>query len=209
MNIDNLNSILIDVFKEIGNIGSGNAATALASIIDKKIDMAVPQVNILEFKHVTDILGGGEIPVVGIYFELDGDIEGNILFILNIDSAVNLVNILFNRQKENKENKELEDMDMSALSEIGNILAASYVNSLSSLTGLTLKISVPSISIDMAGAILSVPAIEFGQLGDKVLFIETQFEEDDKLVIGDLFLIPKMDSFKKILEKLGVSYGNN
>ena len=206
MNIDNLNSILIDVFKEIGNIGSGNAATALASIIDKKIDMAVPQVNILEFKHVTDILGGGEIPVVGIYFELDGDIEGNILFILNIDSAVNLVNILFNREKENK---ELEYMDMSALSEIGNILAASYVNSLSSLTGLTLRISIPSISIDMAGAILSVPAIEFGQLGDKVLFIETQFEEDDKLVIGDLFLIPKMDSFKKILEKLGVSYGNN
>ena len=206
MNIDNLNSILIDVFKEIGNIGSGNAATALASIIDKKIDMAVPQVNILEFKHVTDILGGGEIPVVGIYFELDGDIEGNILFVLNIDSAVNLVNILFNREKENK---ELEYMDMSALSEIGNILAASYVNSLSSLTGLTLRISIPSISIDMAGAILSVPAIEFGQLGDKVLFIETQFEEDDKLVIGDLFLIPKMDSFKKILEKLGVSYGNN
>lgn len=202
MNIDNLNSTLLDVFKEIGNIGSGNAATALASIIDKKIDMAVPQVNILEFKDVTDILGGGEIPVVGIYFELDGDIEGNILFVLNLDSALNLVGMLFNRPKANQ---ELEDMDMSALSEVGNILAASYVNSLSTLTGLTLKISIPSISIDMAGAILSVPAIEFGQLGDKVLFIETQFEEDGKMVVGDLFLIPKMNSFGKILEKLGVS----
>lgn len=194
--------MLLDVFKEIGNIGSGNAATALATIIDKKIDMAVPQVNILEFKDVTDILGGGEIPVVGIYFELDGDIEGNILFVLNLDSALNLVSMLFNRPEVNQ---ELEDMDMSALSEVGNILAASYANSLSSLTGLSLKISIPSISIDMAGAILSVPAIEFGQLGDKVLFIETQFEEDGKMVVGDLFLIPKMNSFGKILEKLGVS----
>lgn len=202
INIDNLNSMLLDVFKEIGNIGSGNAATALATIIDKKIDMAVPQVNILEFKDVTDILGGGEIPVVGIYFELDGDIEGNILFVLNLDSALNLVSMLFNRPEVNQ---ELEDMDMSALSEVGNILAASYANSLSSLTGLSLKISIPSISIDMAGAILSVPAIEFGQLGDKVLFIETQFEEDGKMVVGDLFLIPKMNSFGKILEKLGVS----
>lgn len=202
MNLDNLNAILLDVFKEIGNIGSGNAATALASIIDKKIDMAVPQVNILEFKDVTDILGGGEMPVVGIYFELDGDIEGNILFILNLESALNLVSMLFNRPVESQ---QLEDMDMSALSEVGNILAGSYVNSLSCLTGLILKISVPSISIDMAGAILSVPAIEFGQLGDKVLFIETQFEEDDRRVVGDLFLIPKMNSFEKILKKLGVS----
>lgn len=202
MNLDNLNTILLDVFKEIGNIGSGNAATALASIIDKKIDMAVPQVNILEFKDVTDILGGGEIPVVGIYFELDGDIEGNILFILNLESALNLVSMLFNRSEEST---QLEDMDMSALSEVGNILAGSYVNSLSCLTGLTLKISIPSISIDMAGAILSVPAIEFGQMGDKVLFIETQFEEDDRRVVGDLFLIPKMNSFEKILEKLGVN----
>lgn len=202
MNIDNMNSILIDVLKEIGNIGSGNAATALASMIDKKVDMDVPQVKILEFTDITDVLGGPEIPVVGIYFELDGDIEGNIMFILNVKSASNLVDMLFNREETHT---ELEDMDMSALSEVGNILAASYVNSLSILTGMTLKISIPSISIDMAGAILSVPAIEFGQIGDKILFIKTQFEEDNKKVAGDLFLIPKMDSFAKILKKLGVN----
>lgn len=202
MNIDNINSILLDVLKEIGNIGSGNAATALASMIDKKVDMDVPQVKILEFSDVTDVLGGPEIPVAGIYFELSGDIEGNIMFVLNVESAKNLVSMLFNRPNVND---SLEDMDMSALSEVGNILAASYINSLSTLTGMTLKISIPSISIDMAGAILSVPAIEFGQLGDRILFIETQFEEDNKRVAGDLFLIPKMDSFSKMLKKLGVS----
>jgi len=201
MDINNLNLTLIDVLKELGNIGSGNAATALASMLDKRIDMRVPQVNILEFSEVADVLGGEEIPVVGIYFQMDGDIVGNIMFILNIDSAKNLVNMLFKRDVPNK---ELDDMDISALSEVGNILAASYVNSLSTLTGLSLKISVPSINIDMAGAIISVPAIQFGHIGDTVLFIETQFEEDHKLVTGDLFLIPEINSFDTILKSLGV-----
>jgi len=201
MDINNLNLTLIDVLKELGNIGSGNAATALASMLDKRIDMRVPQVNILEFSEVADVLGGEEIPVVGIYFQMDGDIVGNIMFILNIDSAKNLVNMLFKREVPNK---ELDDMDISALSEVGNILAASYVNSLSTLTGLSLKISVPSINIDMAGAIISVPAIQFGHIGDTVLFIETQFEEDHKLVTGDLFLIPEINSFDTILKSLGV-----
>lgn len=195
------NDILLDVLKEIGNVGSGNAATALATMIDKKIDMDVPMVKILEFKKVSEILGDIEKPLVGIYFEMGGDLDGNIMFTLNIDSAKNLVNMLFGRTSDSE---EMDDMDMSALSEVGNILAASYINSLSGLTGLNLTLSVPSVSIDMAGAIISVPAIQFGHIGDHAIFIETQFEEGNKAISGDLFLIPEVDSFDKILKSLGV-----
>jgi len=198
---NSLNSTLLDVLKELGNIGSGNAATALASMLDKKVDMHVPKVKILEFKDVAGVLGDDEIPVVGIYFEMEGDISGNIMFILNLSSSKNLVNILLKREEGAP---ELDEMDMSALSEVGNILAASYVNSLSSLTGLSIRISVPSICVDMAGAILSVPAVQFGHIGDNVIFIETQFEEGDKKVSGDFFLIPDLNSFDKILNSLGV-----
>ncbi|WIV10880.1 chemotaxis protein CheC [Proteiniborus sp. MB09-C3] len=201
VDMNNLNSILLDVLKELGNIGSGNAATALATMIDKKVDMRVPQVKILEFKDVGEILGDSETPVVGIYFKMSDEIEGNIMFVLDIDSALNLTNMLFGRS--NSKN-ELDEMDMSALSEVGNILSASYINSLSALTGLKLKLSVPSICVDMAAAILSVPAVQFGHIGEHVIFIETQFEEDDRLITGDLFLIPEVDSFEKILSSLGV-----
>lgn len=201
MNINNMNSMLLDVLKELGNIGSGNAATALAKMIDKKVDMEVPKVKILEFKDVTEVLGGGDTPVSGIYFQMDGDVIGNILFVLDITSSKKLVEMIFKRAEIDD---VLDEMGMSVLSEIGNILAASYVNSLSSLTGLSVKISVPSINIDMAGAILSVPAIQFSHLGDNVLFIETQFQENGEKVIGNLFLIPEMDSFDKILKSLGV-----
>lgn len=199
MDVDNLNCVMIDVLKEIGNIGSGNAVTALASMLAKRIDMKVPKVRIMEFNDVAEMLGGEEKLVVGIYLNLGSDIEGNIMFILDLNSALNLTNMLLSR-----EDNELDDIAMSALSEVGNILASSYVNSLSSLTDLRITVSVPSLAVDMAGAILSVPAIQFGLIADQVLFIETIFEEGENFVHGNLFLLPDMDSFEKILSSLGV-----
>ncbi|MBU5314251.1 chemotaxis protein CheC [Tissierella carlieri] len=201
INVDNLNNFMIDVLKELGNIGAGNAATALANMISKKIDMKVPNVRIMEFRDVAEILGGEENLVIGIYFELMEDIVGNMMFALDINSAINLTNMLYNREKEDK---ELDEMDISALSEVGNIIASSYANSLSSLTGLKMYISVPSISIDMAGAILSVPAIQYGHVSDHALMIETIFEEEQNLVAGNLFFLPDLSSFDKILLALGV-----
>lgn len=202
INVDNLNNFMIDILKELGNIGAGNAATALSSLISKRVDMKVPNVRVLEFNKVAEILGGEENLVVGIYFELMEDIVGNIMFALDLNSAINLSNILYGR--DNKDRK-LDEMDISALSEVGNILASSYANSLSSLTGLKIYISVPSISIDMAGAILSVPAIQFGFASDHALMIETVFEEDQRLVSGNLFFLPDLTSFEKILTALGVN----
>lgn len=201
-NVDSLNSFMIDILKELGNIGAGNAATALSNMISRKVDMNVPNVRVLEFNEVAKILGGEENLIIGIYFELMEDIVGNIMFALDFDSATNLLNMLYGREDSNQ---ELDEMDISALSEVGNILASSYANSLSSLTGLKIFISIPSISIDMAGAILSVPAIQFGFVSDHALMIETIFEEDDKLVAGNLFFLPDLNSFEKILTALGVS----
>ncbi len=201
LSIESLNNLHLDVLQEIGNIGAGNAVTALASMINKKIDMSVPSVKILDLSDVSTILGGEEVLVSGVYFEIEGDIEGNIMFLLDISSAKTLTNILMNRQDHTE---ILDDMDKSALEEIGNILSGAYVSSLSSLTGLNIRISVPSISVDMAGAILSVPAIQFGFMGDKVLLVETILEDGDNMVKGNFILIPEANSFTTLLNSLGV-----
>lgn len=201
INIENLNAYLLDILKELGNIGSGNAATALAKMINKKIDMKVPKAKVLEFRDVADVLGNEEAPMVGIYFQMSGDILGNMMFTLDIKSASSLLSMIFNKEEMDE---KFDDMALSALAEIGNILTAAYINSLSNLTGLNIKISIPSVNIDMAGAILSVAAIQFGQIGDKVLLIETEFNENEKCVIGNIILIPELKSFNKMLEKLGV-----
>lgn len=196
---DNYDNMIIDVLKEIGNIGSGNAVTALANMLSKKINMTVPKVRIIDIKDIPTALGGEEELVVGIYLNLKDDIEGNIMFTLDINSALNLVNMLLNEEK-----KELDELSLSALSEVGNIVASSYVNALSMLTNLKITISIPSLAIDMAGAILSVPAIQFGLVSDKALFIETMFQEGNNSVKGNLFMLPDINSFEKMLSFLGV-----
>ena len=201
LTLDNLNSMQIDVLKEIGNIGAGNAATALSKMIAKRIDMDVPKVNILEFKDVAELVGGPEAVVVGIYFKVTGDIKGSIMFLLDIDSAKFLTSLLIPVEESAD---ALSEMEISALQEVGNILAGSYLSSLSSLTGLSLIVSVPSLALDMAGAILSVPVILFGQVGDKVMLIETDFIEGSQHVKGNFFLVPDEDSFEILLKSLGV-----
>jgi chemotaxis protein CheC len=201
-NIDKLDNMQLDVLREIGNIGAGNAATALAKMLNKKVDMDVPKVKVLEFMDVNEILGGAEKLVVGILLRVTGGLTGNIMFILEYEAAHMLVNMLMG--KSIVDISDFNELDMSALKEIGNILSGSYLSALSSLSNLTILPSVPDIAIDMAGAILSVPAIEFGKVGDKVLYIETQFSEGSTKVVGDFFLVPDVESYDVLLNALGV-----
>lgn len=203
MDVDQLNMMHLDILREIGNIGSGNAATALAKLINKKIDIGVPKVKLLEFKYVADLLGGAETEVIGILFNLSGEITGMMMFVLDQPSAQALVNLLMGRESNSKE--PFTEIDFSALQEIGNILAGSYLSSLANLTNLSVSPSIPHMAQDMAGAILSVPAIEFGKIGDKALFIETEFMQGQDEVAGYFILIPEMRSFNKILLALGIS----
>ncbi len=197
-----MNSFQMDVIREIANIGAGNAATALAKMLDKKIDMSVPVTRVMKFSEVSDVLGGAETKVVGILLGVHGDIKGSILFILSMPSAKLLVNFLMGRDIDYP--LEFEEMTCSALKEIGNILAASYLGALSALTNLTIMPDVPGLAIDMAGAIISVPAIEFSKTSDSVLYIENEFTYGSESVIGDFFLVPDQDSYHRLLEALGV-----
>lgn len=202
LDLEQIDNMHFDVLREIGNIGAGNATTALSQLINTKIDMSVPKVELLEFKDISDIVGGAESIVVGILLTLEGEVDGMMMFMLEKQSAHHLVNILMGKQIDDFEH--FTEMDLSALSEIGNIIAGAYLSSLSSLTNLLIKASVPYMAIDMAGAILSVPAIEFGKIGDKALLIQSQFGEDDTQVNGYFILIPSMESYDKILTSLGV-----
>lgn len=200
--IDDLNNLQIDVLREIGNIGAGNAATALAKMLNKKVDMDVPRVKIMEFKDVSETLGSAESIVAGILLKVAGDLTGNIMFILQLKDAAMLVDMLMGRQSD--EFHEFSELEVSALKEIGNILAGSYLSALSTLTNLKILPSVPDLAIDMAGAILSVPAIEFGKVGDTVLYIETEFSDGEEKVVGDFFLVPDVETYDILLKALGV-----
>ncbi len=205
INLDKLEDAQFDVLKEIGNIGAGNATTALATMLSIKVDMSVPNVALLPFDRISEFIGSEEQTVVGILLEIQGDIDGMMMFLFDMKSAHHLVNSLMMRDIHENEDLtgEFSEMDMSALNEIGNIVSGSYLSALSGLTGMKMVSSVPALSIDMLGALLSVPAIEFGKYGDKLLMIQSQFGEDD-FVTGYFLLIPELESYDKILSSLGM-----
>lgn len=206
LDLNRINNMQFDVLREIGNIGAGNATTALSQMINSKIHMNVPNVELLEFKELSDIVGGAERILVGILFALGGDIEGMMMFMMDKLASMHLVSILLGNPLPTNvsDNYEFSEMEHSALSEIGNIIAGAYLSSLSTLTNLTITSSIPYMAIDMAGAILSVPAIEFGKIGDKALLIETEFGDKEKSVNGYFILIPTLKSYKAILNSLGL-----
>jgi chemotaxis protein CheC len=197
-----LNDLQIDVLKELGNIGAGNAATSLSSMLNCPVNITVPVVKIVSFQEVTDALGGPEHMVIGLLLTLDGDVTGMMMFLMQEDFAKMILRNLLGISINNF--ADLDDMGNSALREMSNIMAASYVNAVSQMTNLRINVSVPDMSVDMAGAILSVPAIYFANISDKIIFIEDQFESGDEHAISHVLLIPEVESLKKILTNLGI-----
>lgn len=200
-NIDEMSQEYFDVLRELGNIGAGNATTALAQMLQCKVDMSVPKVGLLEFKEIGEAMGGEEQIMAGIYLGVEGDITGSIMFLLEKGSARFLVSKLMGMQAEGE---EFSEMELSALKEVGNIITGAYLNSLSMITNLKIFPTIPDMTVDMAGAIMSVPAIQFGAVGDRMLLIQTQFF-DEVAIDGYFILIPDLESYSKILSALGMA----
>jgi len=201
-NFNRFEAFELDVLKEVGNIGAGNAATALSTLLNKPIDMAVPSVRIVPFEEVAEKVGGPEKVVVAVFLRVDGDAPGNMFFIMQEHSVNGLMQQLLNIDRN--ENEPYSDLEHSTLCEIGNILAGSYLSALADFTNLSLLPSVPAVVKDMAGPILSYGIIQYGEMGDTALLIETQFIEDNKSLDGHFFLIPDPASFEILFKSLGV-----
>lgn len=201
--IEELSDMEFDVLKEISNIGTGNAATAISTMLGGQVGIEVPIIRFLEFSELSEIIGGAENEVIGIMVTLSQDIDGMMMFVMDVKSARIIINHLLQHENEDEE-LECTDMVRSALSEFGNIVAGSYLSAISKLTGLVCSPSVPALSHDMAGAVLSVPAIEFGKVSDKVLLIQSVFEYKNKKAEGFFILVPTLDAFNTIFNKLGL-----
>lgn len=199
-----LSGLQIDALREIGNIGAGNAATALATMVRDKINMTVPQVSIVPFDDVAQMVGGPDSLVVAIYLRVHGSAGANIMFIMPLEKAFLLIDMLMGRPLG--ETRELGEMECSAITELGNIITGNYLNALAVFTNLTLIPSVPAMGVDMAGALIDAVLAILGEVEDYVLLLETEFKKSDLDVMGHFFLLPEPGGLDTILSALGVNY---
>ena len=204
VNWSNLQNVEIDTLKEIGNIGAGNAATAMSKMLGKRVKLSVPVVNMVEFKDIAKFLGGPEQLIIGVLVQIAGDINGMMMFLVRKETGAMLIRSLMGDFATKVNSNDFTELELSAMKEIGNILASSYLGSLAGFIKQNVYPSVPFLSIDMANAILSVPAIEFGKTADQALFIKSVFETHTDSLSGYFLLIPDVPSLQLILSALGV-----
>lgn len=198
----NLTPNQLDAMREIGNVGAGNAATALSQILNKKIDMNVPRVSFIPIEDVPDLVGGPDSLVVAVFLRVYGKAPGNILFLIPKQNAFYMVDDLLG--KPHGSTTCLGDMEISALKEVGNILTGSYLNAFFHFTNISMIPSIPSLAFDMAGAILNIVLLQLGQMGDLAMLIETKFLADDDSVAGHFFLVPDPGSLATLVRAVGV-----
>jgi len=199
MDYSELSPVQLDVLQEVGNIGAGNAATALSELLNEKVDMSVPAVSIVPFDDIFSEIKGEEV-VVGVIVRVLGDIPGNILFTLEKDVALNIISRLLGKPQE-----QITEIGDSVLCEIGNIVSSSFMNAIAKLTNLEVRPSVPAVAQDMMAAILSTTFIESGQFDEYVLDLETNFLQENQKIRGHFYYIPMPGSLEKILNSLGVN----
>ena len=207
MALDNLGQLQphhIDVLTEIGNIGSGNAATALASMINSFVDIEIPTITLIDYQNVPELLGGEDISAIGIALDITGDINGMILHILRPDFASKLINTFY--PVELNSLADLSEMDLSVISEMGNITSAAYVNALAGLTNMFINISAPTTHTGTIGQVLDTSATSIESLGHQVLFIDEKLKVGDSEINSNLILMLEVDSLKILFDHLGVEY---
>lgn len=198
----------LDVLKEIGNIGAAHAATSLSQLLSRKVDMHVPSVELVTFDEMFDLAGGADETVAGIYLRIDGDLSGSMFFMLPLESSNRFIQILTGEESFDFHTPPFSEIGVSSMQELGNILSGSYLSALSDFTSLKIYPTVPSLSVDMVGAIISFGLIEVSQYSDEVIVINTEIhgegELEDERIHGHFFLLPDPSSYKTIFRSLGV-----
>ena len=194
----------LNVFREISNIGSGNASTSLAQMLNEIVDIGIPNSDLREFSDITNSYSSPEELVVGTVLQISGDLEGFIMVIMDVDSTLTLLSRLLGRKIEcDKENYEELYNELNSVGEVCNILCGTYLTAMSDMTGLTIDQSIPYFSVDMVMAIMNLPASLYGGESDSILFIETEFFTLDREIEGKYYFIPKVESCNTLLSKLG------
>ena len=202
---DELSSLELDPLKESGSIGTGNAATSLSALIGKTVRIQQPEVRIMEYNEAIEWIGGPEPITAGVLVGMSGQLSGIMLSVQQLD----FVNLVLESMMERtiKDYMELGEIERSALTEVGNIMISTFINALSGLADLDIKLTVPAFTVDMQGAIMAVPMAEYGGQSNYIMTIGGNFICNGKEIPCRLLLSPDIRSLNFLLRKLGVNSG--
>ena len=204
-NFEQLTSLEIDTLREIGSIGTGNAATALSQMLGKEVRITMPEVRIMGYNEAIEWIGGPEAVTAGVLVKMSGDVGGIMLSVQKLELINFILETMLDQGIQGYE--ELQELQQSALIEVGNIMISAFVTALSGLAGININLTVPAFAVDMQGAILTVPMAEYGGMSDYLMTIGGNFVCNGQEIPSHLLLSPDLRSLDFLMRKLGVSDG--
>ncbi|HEY0350483.1 MAG TPA: chemotaxis protein CheC [Gemmatimonadales bacterium] len=192
----------LDAMREVANIGAGHAATALSGMTNRTIMITVPRVYVRPLEEACDFLGDANSVIAAVLMHMMGDLTGRAMVLFPERAAKTLCDFLFRR--ETGTTQSFGEMEQSSLKEAGNILASAYMNALSDFMGLMLVPSVPSLVIDLSGAVLTSAHLNFGHDRDYAFCVETSFrvEGSSDPLGGHFLLLPDLSSLRSIFDAI-------
>ena len=200
---DQLSSLELDTLREIGSIGTGNAATALSTLLNREVRITLPEVRFMGYNEAIEWMGGPETVTAGVLVGMGGQMSGVMLSVQQLEFINLVLDAMLGVQVSDY--AELDEMHQSTLIEVGNILISTFINALSGLSGIAVNLTVPAFAVDMQGAILTVPMAMYGGTSDYLMTIGGNFVCDNKQVPCHLLLSPDVRSLNFLLAKLGVA----
>ena len=200
---DQLSSLEIDTLREIGSIGTGNAATALSQMIGKEVRITLPEVRIMGYNEAIEWIGGPEQVTAGVLVGMSGQMSGVMLSV----QKLGFINLVLEQMLGHpiEDYHQLDELGKSTLVEVGNIMISTFINALSGLSNISVNLTVPAFAVDMQGAILSVPMAAYGGMSDYLMTIGGNFVCEEEQVPCRLLLSPDLGSLNFLLKKLGVA----
>ena len=195
-----LKALQLDALREVANIGAGHAATALSHMTNQRIMISVPQINIAPLEEVPELLGHPQDVVAAVLMHMLGDLTGRTLLLFPDGVGRRLCDILLRRPAGTT--THYDALEQSCLKEAGNILSGAYMNALSDFMGMLLLPSVPSLVVDLCGAVLTTACLNFGHDRDFMLCVETAFHLDAEGLRGHFLLLPDLASLQAIFDAI-------
>jgi chemotaxis protein CheC len=187
----------LDALRELANIGSGTASTALSSMLGRSVDISVPKAQALPFAEAVDAMGPAEQDVTGIVLGIVGEMSGTVLLLVPPSDADAMCGMLGVEPDD--------EFALSALGEIGNIVGTSYINALASMTGMDIEPTPPATATDMLGALVATVLAGHAHAGDIALMLDSNLLVEGEDCSVSFLLVPDHGGVELLLARLGLS----
>jgi chemotaxis protein CheC len=186
----------LDALRELANIGSGTAGTALSQMLGRSVDISVPNAFVLPLAEAVDAVGAAEEDVTGVVIPLQGELDAVVLLVFPVSDAATLCGLLGVEAGT--------EVGLSALSEIGNILGASYVGAIAAMTGLELDLTPPQTVTDMLAAIVSTVLASRAAETDTAMILDSELQVEGEACSLGFMLLPAAGEVQEMLKRMGV-----